>query len=176
LLGAADANAIRVKAQNLPRNLLRKLEICSLLDIAVGSGAVDVSKNLLEFHRARPTRETLKMALSFGNFELVRICWGRLTDEQDKRLDLLEVASDYHQGELVAWLFRGATGFEKELFVGIAIRRRLADALLAMTTDGFKPWWAVAVAAGWIPTEQMPFRAAPDGFGADGGWWTNARG
>jgi hypothetical protein len=67
-------NKTRIKARTLPAQLLRQPEFgCPVLDVAVGSGAVDVAKFLLEFLGAKPTRETLKMALSSGNFELVRM-------------------------------------------------------------------------------------------------------
>jgi hypothetical protein len=142
-----------------------------------GSGAVDVAKCLLEFHEARPTRETLKMALSSGNFELVRICWERLPDEQEMvRLDLLEVASDFHQLEVLSWLFRDADPFERELFVEFAIRRHLADALLTVLVDGFGPWWAVKAAAKWAPMREFTFGPAPEGFWPDGGWFRNSKG
>jgi hypothetical protein len=179
LLMSKDVNTTWIKARHLPAKLLRKPRFrCPVLEIAVGSGAVDVAKSLLEFHGARPTRETLKMALSSGNFELVRICWERLPDEQQQRnrRDLLEVASDFHQLEILAWLFRDADGFERELFIDFAIRRGLADALLAVLVDGFRPWWAVTAAAKWAPTREIEFGPAPEGFWPDGGWFTNAKG
>jgi hypothetical protein len=178
LLMSKDVNETRTRTRNLPSKLLRKPEFgCSVLDVAVGSGAVDVAKYLLEFLQGKPTRETLKMALSSGDFELVRICWGRLTEErQRRRLDLLEVAADFHQLEILAWLFRDADGFEKELFIGFCAKMHLTDALLAVLVDGFNPWWAVEAAAKWRPTRDLEFRPAPEGFWPDGGWWTNAKG
>jgi hypothetical protein len=178
LLIAKDVNKTRIRARNLPAMLLRKPEFgCLVLDVAVGSGAVDVAKSLLEFHEAKPTGETLKMALSSGDFELVRICWERLPGEQEKeRRDLLEVAADFHQLEVLSWLFRDADPFAKELFVGFAIRRHLADALLAVLVDGFRPWWAVEAAAKWAPTREFVFGPAPAGFWPDGGWFTNSKG
>jgi hypothetical protein len=130
LLMSKDVNRTRIKARNLPAKLLRQpATCCPVLDVAVGSGAVEVAKTLLEFHEAKATRETLKAALSSGSFELVRICWERLPDGQEKgRLDLLEVAADFHQPEVLSWLFRDADKFAKELFVDFAIRRHLADA------------------------------------------------
>jgi hypothetical protein len=57
---------------------------------------MEVTKNLLEFHRAKPTRETLKMALSMGDVALIRLIWERLPPSGDEgRLDLLEVAADF---------------------------------------------------------------------------------
>jgi hypothetical protein len=148
-----------------------------VLDVAVGSGAVDVAKYLLEFHDAKPTRETLMMALSSGNFELVRMCWGRLPDEQvKKRLDLLEIASLFHRVEILAWLFRDADPFERELFVGFAIGEHFADVLQAVVIDEFKPWWAQAAAAKWAPAREIEFVPAPEGFCRNGGWFTNSEG
>jgi hypothetical protein len=177
LLIAKDVNKTYIEAKNLPAKLLRRPEFgCSALDVAVGSGAVDVAKFLIEFLRAKPRRETLKMALASGNIELVRMCWGLLPDEQDERLDLLEVASDFHRVEVLAWLFRDTDKFEKELFVGFAIRRHLADALLTVSVDRFKPWWAVEAGAQWAPSHDLEFKSAPDGFWADGGWFKNSEG
>jgi hypothetical protein len=178
LLIAMDVNKTRISARNLPAKLLRKPEFgCPVLDVAVGSGAVEVTKFLLEFLRAKPTRETLKMALSSGNLELIRICWEVLPDEHEKeRLDLLDVASDFHQLEVLSWLFRDADPFAKERFAECAILRHLADALLSVIVDGFRPWWAVAAAAKWAPTRDLEFTSAPDGFWPDGGWFTNMQG
>jgi hypothetical protein len=173
-----DVKKMRIHARNMPATLVRRPEFdCLALDIAVGSGAVEPAKFLLEFGEAKPTRETLKMALSSGNFELVRICWERLPEiEQAERVDLLEVASDFHQPELLAWLFRDADRFAKELFIGIAIRRHLAGALLAVSVDGFKPWWAVEAARKWAPAREIEFGPAPEGFWPDGGWRTGSKG
>jgi hypothetical protein len=178
LLLSKDVNKTRIKSRNLPSKLLRQPAFgCPVLDVAVGPGAVEVVKSLLEFHEAKPTRETLKMALSSGNFELTRICWERLPDEQEKeRLDLLEVAADFHQLEVLSWLFRDADKFAKELFVGFAIRRHLADGLLTVLGDGFRPWCAVGAAAKWALMQEFVFLPAPEGFWPDGGWFTNSKG
>jgi hypothetical protein len=107
LLGASKVDRVLIRSKDFPTTLLRKPEFCSLLDLAAATAAVDVAKYLLEFHEAMPTRETLKMALSSGNLELIRLFWARLPElEQKSRLDLLEVASDFHQVDVVAWLFR----------------------------------------------------------------------
>jgi hypothetical protein len=65
---------------------------------------------------------------------------------------------------------------EKELFVDFAIRRHLADALLAVFVDGFRPWWALKAAAKWVPTREFVFGPAPEGFWRGGGWFTNSKG
>jgi TPR repeat protein len=191
LLLSRDVNKTWIRSNHLPSRLLRRPVVgCPVLDVAVGSSAVEVAKCLLEFHEATPTRETLKMALSCDSFELVRICWERLPGVEEKeRLDLLEVPADFHQRDLLAWLFRDASPLEKELFVGFAILRHLADGLLAVLVDGFKPWWAVEAAAAWAPTQhvalvplpgglpqRIAFKSAPGGFWSDGGWFTNSSG
>jgi hypothetical protein len=71
-------NKLRINSSNFPVELLRKAEVCTLLDIAVGSGAVSVSKCLVEFHGANPTRDTLKMALSSGKIELIEFILERV--------------------------------------------------------------------------------------------------
>ena len=50
---------------------------------------MDVAKYLLEFHKATPTRETLRMAVSTGNVELIRTAWERLPEEHEGRADLI---------------------------------------------------------------------------------------
>jgi hypothetical protein len=88
LIGARDVNAIHFHLQHLPDELLRKPMKCSLLDVAIGSGAVEASKYLLEFHGARCTVETLKMAISSGNLELIRIVLTRLSGQRGNLVDL----------------------------------------------------------------------------------------
>jgi hypothetical protein len=88
---------------------------------------------------------------------------------------LCEVAADFHQVEVLSWWFRDADSFAKEVFVGFAIRRHLADALLAVLVDGFKPWLAVEAAAKWTPTREFVFGPAPEGFWPGGGWFTNSK-
>jgi hypothetical protein len=126
--GSSDVNELRIKSSNFPVELLRKTEVCTVLDIAVGSGAISVSRCLVGFHGAKPTRETLKMALSSGKIELIEFVLERVPkgELERSRLDLLEVASDFHHGTVVAWLFRDADGFEKEQFMEVAIRCRRA--------------------------------------------------
>jgi hypothetical protein len=61
-LGAWDVNTIIFKRESLPSSLVLRPLTCSLLGVAVGSGSVEMTKYLLEFHSAKPTREALKMA------------------------------------------------------------------------------------------------------------------
>jgi hypothetical protein len=127
LLGSSDVNKLRIKSSIFPLELLRKTEACTLLDIAVGSGAVSVSKCLVEFHGAKPTRDTLKMALSSGKIELILERVPK--SELDKsRLDLLEVASDFHHETVVAWLFREAESLEKEQFIELSMLALVREA------------------------------------------------
>jgi hypothetical protein len=94
LLGSSDVNMLRIKSSNFPAELLRKTEVSRLLDVAVGSGAVSVSRCLVEFHGAKPTRDTLKMALSSGKIELIELILERVPKSEldESRLDLLEAA------------------------------------------------------------------------------------
>ena len=65
-LQADDVNMLK----DQPMLLMQKVSKCSLLDIAESSGAV--AKYLLE---PKPTGETLKMTLSSGNLEVIRLVW-----------------------------------------------------------------------------------------------------
>jgi hypothetical protein len=90
LLGPRDVKTVVLTC--LPEAMVRRPKSCMLLDVSVDAGAVEVSKCLFEFHGARPTRETLKMAISSGTLDLIRLLWSRLPGEQHSRGDLLEVA------------------------------------------------------------------------------------
>jgi hypothetical protein len=80
------------------------------LDIAVGSGSLEMIRCLLDFRHPKPTRETLKQSISMGRFELIKLLRERLpeTEVQD-RIDLVQVAAASHQPEVLGWLFRDAT-------------------------------------------------------------------
>jgi hypothetical protein len=95
LLIANDVNKTRIQARKPPASPLRKSGFgCRVIDVAVGSEAVDIAKYPFEFVCAVPRRETVKMALaSRGSLlVLVRNRLGRLWVEQaNERLDVLEV-------------------------------------------------------------------------------------
>jgi hypothetical protein len=80
LLGPRDVNTVCFNEKELPKSLVRRPLKCSLLDVAVGSGSMEMTKCLLEFHRARPTRETLKQSISTGSPELVKLMRERLPE------------------------------------------------------------------------------------------------
>jgi hypothetical protein len=176
LLLVWDANEVEIRAY--PGSLVRRPERCRLLEVAVGAGSIEVTKCLLEFHGARPTRETLKMALSSGNIELIRLMWERLPEEHGNRLGLLEVAGVYHREEVLGWLCRDATVFEREVFAMFALERHLADALVVAVESGLRPWWSRTreLALNWPPAAELEFGDAPAGFSAEGGWWTRLSG
>jgi hypothetical protein len=110
LLGLRDVNAVTFGENELPESVVRRPFKCSLLDVSVGSGSVEMTKYLLEFHGARPTRETLKQSISSGNLELFKMMRERLPEAEFRlRDDLMEVAAEFHQGEVLVWFFRGAT-------------------------------------------------------------------
>jgi hypothetical protein len=99
-LGARDVDMIKFDGDRLPSSLVRRPWACSLLEVAVGSSSVEMTKYLLEFHGAKPTREALKMAISSGSLELIRMMRERLPEgELGERVDLMEVAADFHQEE-----------------------------------------------------------------------------
>jgi hypothetical protein len=170
LLGPRDVNKLRITS--LPKAVMRRPKSCVLLDVSVGAGAVEVSKCLLEFHRAKPTRETLKMAISSGNLELIRLIWARLPDEQHSRSDLLEVAADFHREEPLRWLFRDSNVFEQERFFMFALEGHLADGLLELLGEGVLLWWWRTRDFGAKCREagEIAFGEPPEGFWTDGGW------
>jgi hypothetical protein len=99
LLGMRDVNAIYFSGNELPGSVFRRPLRCSLLDVAVGSASVEMTKYLLEFHEARPTRETLKQSISRGNLEMFKMTRERLPEAEFRlRDDLMEVAAEFHQG------------------------------------------------------------------------------
>jgi hypothetical protein len=152
---------------------------CSLLEVAVGSGSVEMTKCLLEFRSARATRETLKQSISSGNPELIKLMRERLPEaELRDRVDLQEVAAEFHQEEVLAWLFRDATVFDLELLGAFALEWKLADSLMVALHGGFRPWWNRTrdVSLKWRASAQMEFVSAPEGFFSDGGWWTDVSG
>jgi hypothetical protein len=135
-----------------------------------------MTKYLLEFHSARPTHETLTMAISTGSLELIKLMRERLPEaELRDRVDLLEVAAEFHQEEVLAWLLRDAKVFDLELLWVFALERKMADSLVVALENGFHPWWNCArdVALTWRAGALMEFGAAPDGFSSEGGWWTD---
>jgi hypothetical protein len=176
LVGPRDVN--EVVCTNLPDAIVRRPKSCVLLEVSVGAGACEVSRSLLEFHGARPTRHTLKMAISIGNVELIRLLWARLPGEQHSRCDLLEVAAHFHRDEPLRWLFRDSTVFDQELFLAFALEEHLADGLLEVLREGVHPWWQGTrdAAATCREAGEMEFAEPPEGFLADGGWWKGASG
>jgi hypothetical protein len=179
LLGARDVNAIHFSDGELPTALFRRPVECSLLDIAVGSSSMETTKCLLEFHGARPTRETLKQSLSTGNLELIRLMRERLPEtEFPERTDQLQVAAQFHQSEVLRWLLRDATVFEGELLMVLSLERKLAHSLVIALENGFRPWWSRTRHASlrWRASAKIGFVSAPEGFSSEGGWWTDISG
>jgi hypothetical protein len=174
LLGARDVNAVVFEREDVPGSLLRRPLKHSLLDVAVGSASVDLTKCLLEFHAAKPTRETLKMALAAGNLELIRLVRRQLREaELEHRVDLLEVAAEFHQLEALVWLVRDASIVELELLAVFALEQKLADMLVVAFDNGFRPWWGQTreLAVEWRASARFVFVPAPVGFLTEGGWW-----
>jgi hypothetical protein len=173
LLMKEDVNQKRFNLRKQPKSLLRRPESCTLLDIAVGSASVEVTKCLLEFHGAKPTRETLKMAVSGGNLELIRLMWQRLPYERYHRFDLMEVAADFHREEPLAWLLRDATGLEREAFIALVVERRLADALVVVLENGYRAWSqrTLELRELWPAAVTLEFYAVQAGVREHSGWY-----
>jgi hypothetical protein len=174
-LGPRDVNAISFQVGQLPESLARRPSESSLVDVAVGTGSVEMTKYLLEFHSARPTRETLKQSISTGNLELIKLVRERLPEGVLRdRVDLLEGAAEFHQNDVLVWLLRDATVFERELLWVFALEQKLAYSLEVAGENGFRPWWSRTreVSLKWRATAKMIFASAPEGFSAEDGWWT----
>jgi hypothetical protein len=174
-VGPVDVNTLRFSEKKLPESLVRRPSKCSLLDVAVGSGSVEMTKYLLEFHGAKPTRETLKQSLSTGCFELIKLIRERLPGaEFQDRVELLELAAEFHQTEVLGWLLRDATVFEGELLMVFALERKLADSLVVAIQSGFRPWWfrTRELLLAWRASSRVEFVSAPERFSWVGGWWT----
>jgi hypothetical protein len=115
----------------------------------------------------------LKQSISVGGLGLFRMMRERLEEAalQD-RLDLMELAAEFHHEEVFVWLFRDATHCERELLALFALERKQADTLDVALENGFHPWWSGnrEVALKWRASAGLEFAPAPDGFWAEGGW------
>jgi hypothetical protein len=137
------------------------------------------SKYLLEFHGAQPTRETLKQSISTGKLELFKMMRERLPEAGLRdRLELMKVAAEFHQPEVLAWFVRDAKISEHELLAVSALERKQADTLLVAFENGLRPWWGCTRESSlqWRPSAKMEFVSAPEGFSAEGGWWRSETG
>jgi hypothetical protein len=138
-----------------------------------------MTKYLFEFHGAKATRETLKQSISTGNLGVFRMVRERLPEgELGDRVALMEVGAEFHQREVLTWLLRDATIFERELLRVFALEGKLADSLVTALEDGFHPWWSRTreVSSKWRASSEMEFVSAPEGFSSEGGWWTAVSG
>jgi hypothetical protein len=134
-----------------------------------------MTKYLFEFHGAKATRETLKQSISTGSLGMFRMVRERLAEgDLGDRVDLMEVAAEFHQEEVLVWLHRDATVFERELLEVFALERKLANSLKVALENGFHPWWnrTREVSLKWRASATMEFASAPEGFSSAGGWWT----
>jgi hypothetical protein len=100
---------------------------------------------------------------------LFRLAWDRLPSERDRRLDLLEVAVNFHREEPLVWLLRTsvdgepATEMEREAFAALSLERHHADALVLAVANGASPWsWRSRdLAASWLGIASLPCGPAP---------------
>jgi hypothetical protein len=60
----------------------------------------------------------------------------------------------------------------------LALERKLADSLVNVFENGFRPWWVGTreMALKWRASSQLRFVSAPEGFSSEGGWWTDVSG
>jgi hypothetical protein len=80
----------------------------------------------------------LKQSLSTGSFELIKWTREQLSEaELGDRVELLEVAAEFHRVGVFVWLQRDATFFERELLWVFALERKLADALMVVLESEF---------------------------------------
>jgi hypothetical protein len=156
---------LRFDAAELPNSaFLHRDAAFSLLDVAAGSGSVDVFKFLVSFHNAKPGRDTFCAAVSSGNVEIIRIVWDSLSGrDRVVTSQFLEVAADFHRAEILMWLFDNASVGVRERFIQFALRRHLADSLLAVLKGGYLPWSRSSreAASRWPPASVIPFRTPP---------------
>jgi hypothetical protein len=141
-----------------PESMCRRAEKVTILDVAMSSGAVRSAKLLLVFHDAKVTDETLAMALSSGDLELIRLVWDRLPDSvRNRKLDHAMVAAEWHRFEPLMWLLREASPVELELFACFALETHLADAIMAVFDGQLKPWLkrSRAAASKWGPAQKL---------------------
>jgi hypothetical protein len=178
-LSGLEARSVVIRDVDLPDSVGRRPRKCSLLEVGIVSEAVEVVKYLLEFHDVEVVRGTVKMALSTGNAEIVRLLWQRVGEvQQATRADLLQVAADFHRDVPLGWLFRDANVLEREVAAEFALERKLADGLLVMISNGLRPWsWRTReVASGWSAASGLVFREPTGGLTRESGWWVSTVG
>jgi hypothetical protein len=117
--------------------------------------------------------------MSRGNLELIKMMREHLSEAEFRLVDdLMEVAAEFHQGEVLVWFFRDATIFERELLGVLALERKLADSLVLAFETGFEPWWYLTreVSLKWRASAELEFVSAPEGFTVEDGWWRSKNG
>jgi hypothetical protein len=86
-----------------------------------------------------PSCETLEMALSTANEEMIRLVWERLPQEHAENLELLLLAADFHREDALGWSFRDATEVGQEAFVEQAQEGPLVTHLPGLNTHHSPP-------------------------------------
>jgi hypothetical protein len=80
------------------------------------------------------------MAISTANAELIKLMRERLAEtELGDRLELLEVAADFHQQEVVARSLRDATILERDFLLRFGLEQKFADELEVAFEGGCGP-------------------------------------
>jgi hypothetical protein len=98
LLWVRYVNTVSFDEKELSESLVPHPLGCSLLEVEVGSGSVEMTKSssssTVRDRRVRQC-ETLKQSISTGNLELITLMRRRLPEaELRERVDLLEVAAE----------------------------------------------------------------------------------
>jgi hypothetical protein len=155
---------VKFDVDELPESVFLRLDSCSLLEVAAGSGSVDVFKFLTLFQNAKATRDTFRSALARGDPEMVRLVWDSLPDSAKvARCSFLETAGDFHRVECVTWLFDRASAGVRERFFLFLLRAHLADSLVAILESGYRPWseGVRGAVSHWHPASGIVFGPIP---------------
>jgi hypothetical protein len=164
LLLIPNVNRLVIDIAELPAGVFMRRSRCHVLDVAAGAGAVDAVKYLMTFHEAEATAETLLMAVSSGNCELIRLVWDAVPDlVRRTRYGPMKTAAEWHRLEPLAWLYGDAGDWEREPLIEFALKNQLADALVAALSHGPVPLSRSAryLTRGWQPASALPFADWP---------------
>jgi hypothetical protein len=177
LLAGRDANLIVINSASIPDRVIRRPASCTILDVAVGGNAVGVARMLIE-GGARSSCETVKMAISTGNPELIGMVKERFGRSAPPLVPLMMTAVDFHRVAMLGSLLASADQWEKEVLLSFALCFHQADAVIEVLKGGHRPWWSSTrkTAGEWAVTSELSFGCPPWGFSADGGWWTSTSG
>jgi hypothetical protein len=173
LLDETPEDEFWIDGDELPACIALRQDGCSLSSVAVGAGALEMSKVVLEFCRAEPGIGALMMAIAGGLRELIRNVWNRPpAEERGSRWWAVSVAANRHRHEPLAWLLRDATDLERESLFEWAIRGHAADALVVALDEGILPWsWrTLELSSTWPVVARIERGDPPLGLSFGMGW------